>query len=89
MVRPASRVDGFSLVEALVASALLITGVASLAPLFTLAMGSTRAAGQATRAAIAAAQKAEALTVAAWDDLQSGEDTAGTLVRHWVVAPLA
>lgn len=80
--------EGFSLVEALIASGILIAGVASAVQLFLLAASSTQAAGARTQATIQAAQKAEQLRAAAWEDVVSGEDTAGSFIRRWTVTPL-
>ena len=80
--------QGFSLVEALVASVVLITGIASTFQLFILAAASTRMSGDVTRAAIAAAQKAEELRAATFETVASGEDRAGVLDRRWSVQPL-
>lgn len=62
--RSASRTAGpagFSLVEVLVATGLLMTAVASLAPLFVMATRANTAAGDMTTATILAAQKVEEL----------------------------
>jgi Tfp pilus assembly protein PilV len=85
--RPLSA-QGFSLVETLVASAVLLAGVASLCQLFILAAASTRASGDVTRAAIAAAQKAEELRAATFEAIASGGDRTGVLDRRWSVQPL-
>jgi Tfp pilus assembly protein PilV len=85
-----SSAQGFSLVEALVASVVLIAGVASTFQLFILATASTRMSGDMTRAAIAAARKAEELRASSFDDVSSGEDDAdrlGVLRRQWSVQP--
>ena len=56
--------DGFSLVEVLVATGLLITSVMSLAQLFVLATRANAAAGEMTEATLLAAQKIEELRAA-------------------------
>ena len=81
--------QGFSLVEALVASAVLMTGIASTFQLFILASASTRMSGDVTRAAIAAAQKAEELRAATFEAVVPGADRTGVLDRRWSVQPLA
>ena len=56
--------EGFSLVEVLVATALLMTAVVSLAQLFVLSTRANAAAGEMTEATILAAQKVEELRAA-------------------------
>jgi type II secretory pathway pseudopilin PulG len=56
--------EGFSLVEVLVATGLLITSVMSLAQLFVLATRANAAAGEMTEATILAVQKVEELRAA-------------------------
>lgn len=55
------RARGFSLIEVLVATAMLTAGLVSLVPLFTLAAGSTTDAAYTTGAAVLAQQKLEEL----------------------------
>ena len=56
--------EGFSLVEVLVATGLLMTAIVSLAQLFVLATRANAAAGEMTEATILAAQKVEELRAA-------------------------
>ena len=56
--------DGFSLVEVLVATGLIMTAVVSLAQLFVLATRANLAAGEMTEATVFAAQKIEELRAA-------------------------
>ena len=56
--------DGFSLVEVLVATGLLMTAIVSLAQLFVLATRANVAAGEMTEATVFAAQKIEELRAA-------------------------
>ena len=80
---------GFSLVEVLVASTILATGIASLAHLFLLAAVTTTAAGQQTRGAVLAAQKVEELRSAPWGLASAGQDQVGAFTRSWFVDPFA
>ena len=61
---------GFSLIEVLVATALLVTAVASLAQLLALATRANAAAGDMTVATVLAAQKVEELRAAPLQDLR-------------------
>jgi hypothetical protein len=60
------RAHGFSVIEAVIASAILITGLASLAQLFVASTRATGAAGMRSMAAILAVDKMEQLRVLAW-----------------------
>jgi type II secretory pathway pseudopilin PulG len=64
----AAGAAGFSLVEVLVATGLLMTAVASLAPLFVMATRANAAAGDMTTVTILAAQKVEELRAAPFLD---------------------
>lgn len=81
---------GCSLIEALIATTILAVGVASLAQLFTLAIGSNLSATHRTRAALLAAQKLEELRALEWNAaLQAaGADGRGEYTRRWSVEPL-
>jgi Tfp pilus assembly protein PilV len=81
--------DGFSLIEALIAASILIAGVAAVVQLLILAIATTHAAGDATRAVILAAQKVEELRSEPWAELAGGEERIGTFIRRWWVTPLA
>lgn len=81
---------GCSLIEALIATTILATGVASLAQLFTLAIGSNLSATHRTHAAMLAAQKIEELRGLEWAaSLETaGADRVGEYTRRWSVDPL-
>lgn len=81
---------GCSLIEALIATTILAIGVASLAQLFTLAVGSNISATHRTHAAMLAAQKIEELRALDWGAVvQSGSaDAIGEYTRRWRVDPL-
>lgn len=97
-----SSENGFSLLEALVASTVLCVGVVVLAQLFTVAMGSMAVAADQTDAAILAGQKLE--EIRAGGVHASGQDAvdafghsheAGSIgadetpyLRRWSVEPL-
>ncbi len=73
---------GFSLLELLVASTILTVGLVSLAQLLALAVTANAAAGQATYAAVLAAQKIEDLRAMSWESLQGTiGDSADSLDR--------
>jgi prepilin-type N-terminal cleavage/methylation domain-containing protein len=91
---------GFSLVEVLVAVALLVTGAMALAQLFTVAAASNARAADMTYAAVLAAQKVEELRVATTLPAESGLDYVdrrgearrpeeAAYARRWSVEPLA
>ena len=80
---------GFSLVEVMVATTILVIGVASLLQLFILAAASTAAAGDMTWATVLATQKLEEIRSEPWGVAASGEDRIGLHVRRWTVAPFA
>jgi Tfp pilus assembly protein PilV len=97
------REEGFSLIEALVASMLVIVALASLAQLFVVAMNANQRARSRTLATILAHEKLEEL-MAIDGDVASGSDfmdargfrmgsgadpPPGTLyVRQWTAIPL-
>jgi Tfp pilus assembly protein PilV len=82
-------ISGMSLLETLIASAILATGLLSLAQLLGLATTATAAAGRTTHAALLASQKVEELR--AFPVLPLGQDAdtpAPGYTREWSVAPL-
>ncbi len=95
---------GFSLVEVLIASTILIIALLSLAQLLSLATAANAAAGRATFSAVLAAEKLEELHTLAWESVrrQPGEsvdylDRSGRTVgnaalatyrRRWLIDPL-
>ena len=82
--------DGFSLIEVLIGSTVLAVGVASLAQLFTLAVGSNLVSTRRTHATLLASQKLEELRSLAWGtELREGtSDVVGEYARQWSVGPL-
>jgi len=89
-VRPFRDPSGFSLLDALIAAAILASALLSLAQLIAVAVKATAAAGRMTNAALLASQKVEELRAGSWSELQSGADTpAAGLTRIWTVTPLA
>jgi hypothetical protein len=80
---------GFSLIDALVASAILATGISSLAQVFVIASRTALVAAQATTATTLAAQKVEELRALPWGAARGGEDRIAEYTRRWTVAPLA
>jgi type II secretory pathway pseudopilin PulG len=80
---------GFSLLEALIAAAILASALLSLAQLVAFAVKTTAAAGRMTDAALLAAQKVEELRAGSWGELQPGTDSpAAGFTRTWTVTPL-
>ena len=89
-VRTLPDTRGFSLLDALIAAAVLASALLSLAQLIAVAVKATAAAGRITNAALLASQKVEELRAGSWSELQSGADTpAAGLTRIWTVTPLA
>jgi hypothetical protein len=76
---PSVRPCGFSFIEVLVATALLMVGVTALAQLFVLAGDANRLAAETTAAVFAAVQKTEQLRV---NPTAAGLSPAGTLWRN-------
>lgn len=70
---PGHPADGFSLIEVLVASAVLATAIAGLVPLFLVAARANIDARDATYAAVLAAQKIEELRAAPFSAAAAGE----------------
>jgi hypothetical protein len=78
-----------SLLETLIASAILATGLLSLAQLLGLASRATAAAGRTTHAALLASQKVEELRAFPSPPVgQGGDDPAPGYRREWTVVPL-
>jgi Tfp pilus assembly protein PilV len=84
---PFSDSTGFSLIDALLAGALLSGGILALAQLFVVATGATSAARRTTVASILAAQKMEELRAGPLRLDDAGTDRIGGLTREWVIAP--
>jgi Tfp pilus assembly protein PilV len=79
---------GFALLEALVASTLLVVGVLSLAQIFTLAARADITAHRLTMASLLAAQKVEELRSLPWSVSAEGVDRVQEFTRRWSVTPL-
>ena len=79
---------GFALLEALLASTILVVGVLSLAQLLTFASRANVAAGHMTAATILAAAKMEELRSLPWGET-AGEDRIEAHRRRWSITPLA
>jgi hypothetical protein len=62
--------EGFSLIEAVIASSLVATALVTLAQLFVLALAANQSARRATIAVTLAAQKMEDLRALPWDTLR-------------------
>jgi Tfp pilus assembly protein PilV len=78
-----------SLLETLIASAILATGLLSLAQLLGVATTATAAAGRATHAALLASQKVEELRACPSPPIgQSADVPAPGYTRDWSVVPL-
>ena len=82
-----SAAAGFSLLEAIVACALLVAGVLALVQVLVIALQATSAATHITVASLLAAQKLEELRSAAWGETVDGEDRVGGYTRRWSVVP--
>jgi prepilin-type N-terminal cleavage/methylation domain-containing protein len=95
---------GFSLVEVLIASTILVVALLSLAQLLSLATSANAAARRATLSAVLAAEKLEELRALTWESVrrQAGESSdyldrsgrrvpgaaAATYGRRWLIDPL-
>jgi Tfp pilus assembly protein PilV len=89
-LRALTDTRGFSLLEALIAAAILASALLSLAQLIAFAVRTTAAAGRMTDAALLAAQKVEELRAGSWAELQPGTDSpAAGFMRTWTVTPMA
>ena len=81
--------SGMSLLETLIASAILATGLLSLAQLLGLATTATAAAGRTTHAVLLASQKIEELrALPAVPPGQYADNPAPGYTREWSVVPL-
>jgi prepilin-type N-terminal cleavage/methylation domain-containing protein len=63
---PGCAIDGFTLIETLVATTILVVGIAALTGLSTIAARANTAAGTATVASLLAAQKMEQFLALTW-----------------------
>ena len=89
-LRPLRDARGFSLLEVLIAAAILASALLALAQLIAFATRETAFAGRMTDAALHAAQKIEQLRAGSWSELQPGNDSpAPGFTRTWSVTPLA
>jgi Tfp pilus assembly protein PilV len=88
-LRALTDTRGFSLLEALIAAAILASALLSLAQLIAFAVRATAAAGRMSDAALLAAQKVEELRAGSWGELQPGTDSpAPGITRTWTVTPM-
>jgi Tfp pilus assembly protein PilV len=83
-----ARSDGFSLIEAMLASGVLAVGVLSLAQLFAVATLGFAAAERMTSGAILASQKVEELRSVPCCVAVDGTDRINEYTRAWSVRPL-
>jgi Tfp pilus assembly protein PilV len=79
---------GFALLDALLASTLLIVGVLSLVQVFVLAARANRTARSMTIGSMLAAQKVEELRSIPWSARAEGTDRIGEFTRRWAITPL-
>ena len=79
---------GFALLEAIVASTLLVVGVLSLAQIFTLAARADGTARHLTVGSVLAGQKIEELRSLPWSVPAEGVDRVEEFTRRWSVTPL-
>ena len=86
----AHRVDGFSLVEVLIATGLLATAIAALAQVFAVATRSNVEARDTTYATVLAAQKLEELRAAPFPGprVEESVDRVEAYTRRWMIEPL-
>jgi Tfp pilus assembly protein PilV len=82
------RDHGFALLDALLATALLVVGVLSLLQLFALAARANGTARHLTIASVLAAQKIEELRSTPWHVPSDGADRVAEFTRQWSVSPL-
>ena len=78
---------GFSLIESLLAGALLSVGVLALAQVFVVTIAATSAARCTTLASILAAQKIEELLAGPLRLAGAGSERIGEFTRAWTVTP--
>ncbi len=81
--------DGFSLIEVLVASAILASALAAVSHLLVIATRANAAARDMTYATILAADTLEHLRAGRQDPVTGALDNIGPYRRRWTVAPLA
>lgn len=79
--------DGFSLIETLLAGALLSIGVLALAQVFVVTISAAGAARRTTLASILAAQKLEELYAGPLRLTGAGTDRVAEFTRTWTVTP--
>jgi prepilin-type N-terminal cleavage/methylation domain-containing protein len=100
---PVRAEHGFSLLEVLIAAAILAAGLLSLAQLLAMTVSANAVAGRSTYAAVLAAQKLEDLRAEPWSALEAstGEfvdyldrsggaidaSPAAVFTRRWLVGP--
>ena len=88
-LRPLRDARGFSLLEVLIAAAIMASALLALAQLIAFAARETASAGRMTDAALLAAQKVEQLRAGSWSELQPGSDSPALgFTRMWSVTPL-
>jgi Tfp pilus assembly protein PilV len=80
---------GFALLDALLASTLLVVGVLSLTQIFALAARANLTARQLTRGSVLAGQKLEELRSSSPRVPSDGVDRIEEFTRRWSVVPLA
>ncbi len=78
---------GFSLIESLLAGALLSVGVLALAQVFVVTVSATSAARRSTLASILATQKIEELLAGPLRLTGAGSEPIGEFTRAWTVTP--
>ena len=94
-IDPIHTKTGFSLVEAMVATAILATALLALAQLLAMTVTANAVAGRATHATTLAAQKLEFLHAQAWEELDAQVGTTTELLdrggvrRSTISAPAA
>ncbi len=81
------RDRGFALLDALLASALLVAGVLALMQIITLAGRANETARRLTMGSILAAQKLEELRSVEWRVPDGGSDRVGEFRREWSILP--
>lgn len=79
------RIDGFSMIELLVAITIIAIGILAVAGLMPLGRRTTLESGDVTRAVEYAQQKMEELKHDPYQSLIAGSDSVGKFVRSWEV----
>jgi hypothetical protein len=79
---------GFALLDAFLASTLLIVCVLSLMQVFVLAARANRTARHMTIGSMLAVQKVEELRSLPWSVRGEGTDRIGEFTRRWAITPL-